>query len=88
MPPSSGDAAPVEAAFPIAIGLGALQLAHELGHYSFDRVVVCDDPETVDLLLGNDFHFEPAGEAADGTALFAVYRRERPLNTTNPSKED
>ena len=37
---------------------------------------------------GNDFHFEPAGEAADGTALFAVYRRERPLNTTNPSKED
>ena len=38
MPPSSGDAAPVEAAFPIAIGLGALQLAHELGHLVAARV--------------------------------------------------
>ncbi len=34
------------------------ELADELAHYSFDRVVVCDRPETVDLLLGNDFHFE------------------------------
>ena len=25
---------------------------------------------------GEDYHIEDAGEAADGTALFAVYRRE------------
>jgi hypothetical protein len=35
---SKGDPAPVEAAFPIAIGLGALQLAHELGHLVAARV--------------------------------------------------
>lgn len=27
--------------------------------------------------LGADFHLEEAGDAADGTPLFAVYRRER-----------
>ncbi len=27
--------------------------------------------------LGADFHLEDAGEAADGTPLIAVYRRER-----------
>lgn len=27
--------------------------------------------------LGADFHLEDAGEAADGTQLIAVYRRER-----------
>lgn len=26
--------------------------------YSFDRVVICDEPHTVDLLLANNFHFE------------------------------
>ena len=26
---------------------------------------------------GEDYHIEDAGEAADGTALFAVYRREQ-----------
>lgn len=33
-------------------------VAQELESYSFDRAVICDRPETVDLLLGNDFHFE------------------------------
>jgi hypothetical protein len=33
-------------------------LAAELEAYSFDRVVVCDRPATVDILLANDFHFE------------------------------
>lgn len=32
--------------------------AQEMEHYSFDRAVVCDRPETVDLLLANNFHFE------------------------------
>ena len=44
--------------------------------------------------LGADFHLEDAGEAADGTQLIAVYRRERrsPRNdssgTTNPSNKE
>ncbi len=29
------------------------------------------------LELGSDFHIEEAGEAADGTPLFAVYRCEK-----------
>jgi len=33
-------------------------MARELEGYSFDRAVICDVPETVDVLLGNDFHFE------------------------------
>ncbi len=33
-------------------------LNDELAEYSFDRAVVCDRPETVDVLLANDFHFE------------------------------
>lgn len=42
------------------------------------------------VALGADFHLEDAGEAADGTQLIAVYRRERrsPRNdssTTNPN---
>jgi hypothetical protein len=28
------------------------------------------------LVPGTDFHIEEAGEASDGTPLFAVYRRE------------
>lgn len=37
--------------------------------------------------LGADFHLEDAGEAADGTQLIAVYRRERrsTRNTTTDS---
>jgi hypothetical protein len=44
--------------------------------------------------LGADFHLEDAGEAADGTQLIAVYRRERrsPRNdsssTTNPNSKE
>jgi hypothetical protein len=33
-------------------------LPSELATYSFDRAVICDRPETVDLLLANNFHFE------------------------------
>lgn len=38
--------------------------------------------------LGADFHIEDAGEAADGTQLIAVYRRERrstPNDSSNPN---
>jgi hypothetical protein len=34
------------------------EMKRELANYSFDRAVICDRPETVDVLLGNDFHFE------------------------------
>ena len=40
--------------------------------------------------LGADFHLEDAGEAADGTQLIAVYRRERTQTSSsnpNPKKE-
>lgn len=33
-------------------------LEADIGDYSFDRAVICDRPETVDLLLANNFHFE------------------------------
>ena len=33
-------------------------LPPDIQHYSFDRAVVTDRPETVDLLLANNFHFE------------------------------
>jgi hypothetical protein len=36
----------------------ARMLPKELSTYSFDRAVVCDRQETVDLLLANNFHFE------------------------------
>lgn len=35
--------------------------------------------------LGADFHLEDAGEAADGTQLIAVYRRERTKSSSNPN---
>lgn len=35
--------------------------------------------------LGADFHLEDAGEAADGTQLIAVYRRERRSTQTDSS---
>lgn len=47
--------------------------------------------------LGADFHLEDAGEAADGTQLIAVYRRERrstrntttdSSSTNNPNKKE
>lgn len=38
--------------------------------------------------VGSDFHLEDAGEAADGTQLIAIYRRERrstPNDRSNPN---
>lgn len=43
-------------------------LPQELATYSFDRAVICDRPETVDLLLANNFHFE------NNCAVLAVNR--------------
>ena len=34
------------------------QAEPDLGDYSFDRAVICDNAATVDLLLANQFHFE------------------------------
>jgi hypothetical protein len=34
------------------------QRAADIQQYSFDRAVICDRPETVDVLLANNFHFE------------------------------
>lgn len=36
---------------------------------------------------GADFHLEEAGEASDGTPLFAVYRRERSNPNSSTTKE-
>jgi len=36
----------------------ARQLPADIQEYSFDRAVICDREETVDLLLANNFHFE------------------------------
>jgi hypothetical protein len=36
----------------------ARELPPDIHHYSFDRAVITDRPETVDLLLANNFHFE------------------------------
>ena len=36
---------------------------------------------------GADFHLEEAGDASDGTPLFAVYRRERTTPNRNNTKE-
>jgi len=35
---------------------------------------------------GADFHLEEAGDASDGTPLFAVYRREH--DTPNPNQKE
>jgi hypothetical protein len=34
------------------------EMPKELAAYSFDRAVICDRQETVDMLLANNFHFE------------------------------
>lgn len=39
-------------------GLHREAQAADLRHYSFERLLVCDRDETVDLLLANNFHFE------------------------------
>ena len=37
---------------------------------------------------GTDFHLEEAGNASDGTPLFAVYRRERTTSSSsNPNQK-
>jgi hypothetical protein len=36
---------------------------------------------------GADFHLEEAGDASDGTPLFAVYRRDRTTLNRNTTKE-
>lgn len=36
----------------------ARALPSDIAGYSFDRAVICDRPDTVDLLLANNFHFE------------------------------
>ena len=36
----------------------ARALPADIHHYSFDRAVITDTPDTVDLLLANNFHFE------------------------------
>ena len=48
----------VQRAAPAKAGGRKAPLAKELATYSFDRAVICDRPETVDLLLANNFHFE------------------------------
>jgi hypothetical protein len=42
----------------IAIRQPRRPLESDIGDYSFDRAVICDRAETVDLLLANNFHFE------------------------------
>lgn len=53
-------------------------VAAEASHYSFDRAVICDRSDIVDVLLANDFHFENncAILGADGhpQAVFEVVR--------------
>jgi hypothetical protein len=51
----------------------------EMEHYSFDRAVICDRAETVDVLLANNFHFENncavLAESGYPQAVFATVRR-------------
>lgn len=49
--PRRGDRRPADAARRAALEV-------ELAHYSFDRAVICDRREVVDVLLANRFHFE------------------------------
>jgi hypothetical protein len=55
------------------------ELAADLDDYSFDRAVICDKPETVDVLLANQFHFENncASLSSDGypPGPFATIRK-------------
>ena len=39
-------------------GAAARPIEADIGDYSFDRAVICDRAETVDLLVANNFHFE------------------------------
>lgn len=57
----------------------------EIAEYSFDRAVVCDREETVDLLLANNFHFENncAVLSADGYPPHA-FKTVRAMLKKNP----
>ena len=61
----------------------------DIGDYSFDRAVICDRPETVDLLLANNFHFENncAVLAVDGYPRARVRDRARDAAASNPRLE-
>jgi DNA-directed RNA polymerase subunit RPC12/RpoP len=63
-------------------------LPAELTSYSFDRAVVCDRAETVDLLLANNFHFENncALLSVDGYP-HAVFESVRAMLRRNPRIE-
>lgn len=64
----------------VTVGIEARQAVEsDLADYSFDRAVICDRPETVDLLVANNFHFENncAVLSADGypQQAFAAVRK-------------
>ncbi len=60
----------------------------ELERYAFDRAVVCERPELVDLLVANDFHFEHscAIVSADGYPS-RVFDTLRTMMGNNPALE-
>jgi len=64
-------------ALPAAAAPPALEA--DIPEYSFDRAVICDRPETVDLLIANNFHFENncAVLGIDGypPSTFAIVRK-------------
>ena len=64
------------------------ELDSELEAYSFDRAVICDRADMVDLLLANDFHFENncAVLSSDGHPrhAFAIVRK---MLRSNPRLE-
>lgn len=61
------------------------ELPSDIEEYSFDRAVVCDRSETVDLLLANNFHFENncAVLSADGYPKHA-FQTVRKMLRNNP----
>jgi hypothetical protein len=68
--------------------LRSAELDSELESYSFDRAVICDRADIVDLLLANDFHFENncAVLSSDGHPrhAFAIVRK---MLRSNPRLE-
>lgn len=64
------------------------EMPKELAVYSFDRAVICDRQETVDMLLANNFHFENncALLSVDGYP-HAVFASVREMLRRNPRIE-
>lgn len=60
-------------------------IAAEAAHYSFDRAVICDRADIVDVLISNDFHFENncALLTADGHPS-RVFKTVRAMLRNNP----